>query len=70
MREMVWDEELAAKAQQWANQCTFEHDPSRYLGINPLMHNFLYFSLKKTYMQGLYTKPVSISSIGTEDLSV
>lgn len=44
MREMVWDEELAAKAQQWANQCTFEHDPSRYLGINPLMHNFLYFS--------------------------
>jgi len=31
MREMVWDEELAAKAQQWANQCTFEHDPSRYL---------------------------------------
>lgn len=32
MREMVWDEELAAKAQQWADQCTFEHDPSRYLG--------------------------------------
>lgn len=31
MREMVWDEELAAKAQEWANQCTFEHDPSRYL---------------------------------------
>lgn len=32
MQEMVWDDELAAKAQQWANQCTFEHDPSRYLG--------------------------------------
>lgn len=32
MQEMVWDNELAAKAQQWANQCTFEHDPSRYLG--------------------------------------
>lgn len=32
MREMVWDEELAIKAQQWANECTFEHDPSRYLG--------------------------------------
>lgn len=31
MREMVWDEELALKAQQWANQCTFQHDPSRYL---------------------------------------
>lgn len=27
----VWDEELAIKAQQWANQCQFEHDPSRYL---------------------------------------
>lgn len=40
MREMVWDEELAAKAQQWANQCTFEHDPSRYLGSN-----FIYFLL-------------------------
>lgn len=32
MREMVWDDDLAARAQQWANQCTFEHDPSRYLG--------------------------------------
>lgn len=32
MRELVWDEDLAVKAQQWANQCTFEHDPSRYLG--------------------------------------
>lgn len=32
MREMVWDEALAVKAQQWANQCTFEHDPNRYLG--------------------------------------
>lgn len=32
MQEMVWDDELAAKAQQWASQCTFEHDPSRYLG--------------------------------------
>ncbi|GAB0091046.1 cysteine-rich secretory protein LCCL domain-containing 2 isoform X1 [Sergentomyia squamirostris] len=31
MMEMKWDNELAAKAQQWANQCTFEHDPSRYL---------------------------------------
>lgn len=31
MREMVWDDELALKAQQWANQCTFQHDPSRYL---------------------------------------
>lgn len=31
MREMIWDDELALKAQQWANQCTFQHDPSRYL---------------------------------------
>lgn len=33
MREMVWDDELAAKAQQWANQCTFQHDPNRYIGM-------------------------------------
>lgn len=32
MQEMQWDDELAAKAQQWANECTFKHDPSRYLG--------------------------------------
>lgn len=32
MQEMRWDDELAAKAQQWANECTFQHDPSRYLG--------------------------------------
>lgn len=31
MQEMVWDDELAYKAQQWAEQCTFEHDPGRYL---------------------------------------
>lgn len=31
MMEMKWDEELAVKAQQWANQCIFEHDESRYL---------------------------------------
>lgn len=33
MREMVWDEELAAKAQEWASQCTFQHDPNRYIGM-------------------------------------
>jgi Cysteine-rich secretory protein family len=32
MQEMRWDDELAAMAQQWANECTFQHDPSRYLG--------------------------------------
>lgn len=32
MQEIRWDDELASKAQQWANQCTFQHDPSRYLG--------------------------------------
>lgn len=32
MMEMQWDEELAVKAQQWANECYFEHDESRYLG--------------------------------------
>lgn len=32
MQEMQWDDELAARAQQWANECTFQHDPSRYVG--------------------------------------
>lgn len=32
MQEIQWDDELAAKAQEWANECTFQHDPSRYLG--------------------------------------
>jgi len=29
MRELVWDEELEAIAQRWADQCTFEHDERR-----------------------------------------
>lgn len=32
MQEMQWDNELAVKAQQWAEECVFKHDPSRYLG--------------------------------------
>jgi hypothetical protein len=31
MQEMKWDDELAARAQKWAEVCTFAHDPSRYL---------------------------------------
>ncbi|XP_067618187.1 uncharacterized protein [Eurosta solidaginis] len=29
MREIVWDDELAARAQQWADNCEFRHDPYR-----------------------------------------
>ncbi|XP_063227592.1 venom allergen 5-like [Bacillus rossius redtenbacheri] len=29
MQEMVWDDELAAVAQNWADQCTLAHDGSR-----------------------------------------
>ncbi|KAF6209046.1 hypothetical protein GE061_014789 [Apolygus lucorum] len=29
MREMVWDNEIAQRAQSWANGCVFEHDPNR-----------------------------------------
>ncbi|XP_013119097.1 cysteine-rich venom protein 1 [Stomoxys calcitrans] len=29
MREIVWDEELAERAQQWAENCQFRHDPHR-----------------------------------------
>lgn len=43
MQEMRWDDELAVRAQMWANVCTFAHDPSRYLGENfQLMHIFIF----------------------------
>ncbi|KAM7363194.1 salivary antigen-5 isoform 2-T3 [Cochliomyia hominivorax] len=29
MREIVWDDELAARAQKWAENCDFNHDPHR-----------------------------------------
>ncbi|KAH8358761.1 hypothetical protein KR093_002240 [Drosophila rubida] len=29
MREIIWDDELAARAQQWADNCQFRHDPHR-----------------------------------------
>ena len=29
MRKMVWNEELEAVAQRWADQCTFGHDKKR-----------------------------------------
>ncbi|XP_037952746.1 peptidase inhibitor 16 isoform X1 [Teleopsis dalmanni] len=29
MREIVWDDELAARAQKWAENCQFRHDPLR-----------------------------------------
>jgi len=43
MREMVWNDELAAIAQRWADQCTFGHDKDRkkldgtYVGQNAYM---------------------------------
>jgi len=43
MREMVWNDELAAIAQRWADQCTFGHDKNRkkldgtYVGQNAYM---------------------------------
>lgn len=32
MQEMEWDENLARRAQQWASQCIYEHDPNRFDG--------------------------------------
>lgn len=29
MREIIWDDELAARAQKWADNCQFRHDPHR-----------------------------------------
>uniref|UniRef100_A0A0A9ZC82 Venom allergen 5 n=1 Tax=Lygus hesperus TaxID=30085 RepID=A0A0A9ZC82_LYGHE len=29
MREMVWDNEMAQRAQSWADNCVFEHDSNR-----------------------------------------
>ncbi|CAB3383440.1 Hypothetical predicted protein [Cloeon dipterum] len=39
MREMVWDEELAAIAQRWADQCTVGHDAERSTGRFPVGQN-------------------------------
>jgi hypothetical protein len=50
MQEMVWDDELAARAQLWASECTFAHDPSRYLGELKAFRlksmKFIYFLIK------------------------
>ncbi|KAJ8676388.1 hypothetical protein QAD02_012175 [Eretmocerus hayati] len=32
MMEIVWDDELAAMAQNWANRCPEDHDHSRHVG--------------------------------------
>ncbi|XP_067000503.1 venom allergen 5 [Anabrus simplex] len=39
MREMVWDDNLAALAQSWADQCTIAHDYSRNDGRFPVGQN-------------------------------
>ena len=33
MEMMNWDPALAAKAQSWANQCTFNHSPDSQNGV-------------------------------------
>ena len=42
MQEMHWDNELAAKAQQWAEECVFKHDQSRKLGS---LSSFTYYAI-------------------------
>lgn len=54
MQEMQWDDELAAKAQQWANECTFQHDPSRYLG--EFKHHRQGFSTLQTLLMAIQPK--------------
>lgn len=36
MREIVWDDELAEKAQEWANNCQFRHDPKRTISMSKI----------------------------------
>ena len=33
MRQLEWDDDLAAVAQKWADQCSFDHDekPNKYV---------------------------------------
>jgi hypothetical protein len=31
MQEFQWDDELAQRAQMWAENCIYKHDPSKYL---------------------------------------
>uniref|UniRef100_A0A0A9X092 Venom allergen 5 n=1 Tax=Lygus hesperus TaxID=30085 RepID=A0A0A9X092_LYGHE len=37
MKEMIWDHELANKAQAWANRCLYGHDPDRRHGRKGLL---------------------------------
>lgn len=40
MREIVWDEELAARAQKWADNCQFRHDPHRTISKLSQLRNY------------------------------
>merc|ERR1712203_797837 len=55
MRELVWDDELEAIAQRWADQCTFEHDSVRTLLDGTRVGQNLYqsFSSAETNQAGL-----------------
>lgn len=59
MREMVWDDELAVKAQDWANQCIFEHDPNRYIG--KIISLSLFFIFLFTFLQLFANRMFNIS---------
>merc|ERR1712203_264372 len=55
MRELVWDDELEAIAQRWADQCTFEHDSVRTMLDGTRVGQNLYqsFSSAETNQAGL-----------------
>jgi len=55
MRELVWDDELEAIAQRWADQCTFEHDSVRTMLDGTRVGQNLYqsFSSAETNQDGL-----------------
>lgn len=55
MRELVWDDELEAIAQRWADQCTFDHDSVRTMLDGTRVGQNLYqsFSSAETNQDGL-----------------
>jgi len=55
MRELVWDDELEAIAQRWADQCTFDHDSVRTMLDGTRVGQNLYqsFSSAETDQDGL-----------------
>nr|CAD7446285.1 unnamed protein product [Timema bartmani] len=54
MMQMVWDDELALIAQQWADQCTPVHDDCRNVGIREVNGIFPYEIMANMFVPAMF----------------